>query len=909
MTADRAKGPVWGSERRLLDEVAERSFTGRLSLDEAGVLRGTVWAMGQDVRLREDIRFRETPWNRWILSETYLANDAVVEELREGHRASLDMEETLGGLERLAGRRCVLCPADPRIVVQAGRVRLSARELLGAPLVEGAILPLERYTTHLPIHTLRAAAASEPMGQWGRRAQDEVVETLGWLRVSLAGKRLNERMFVAQIVGHSMDDGRSGIRDGAHAVFEFGAGDFDQEPIVLARGAFDDPETGTYAVKRIRVETGAEGSVVRLRLLSANLDKQRYPDIVVEERDAPAVTVMARFVAALDPGDFDRKPRREGVRGRRDVESKEGAEKHRARLAKAVATFFGVPEVPSPEGASSAGVAPVAWTAGLEMDACDPAALVAVCGPLAGLPSGVKAITVQSAGAIRHVFASNLRSKRWRESVQPSNEPYLWAAVDFEEDLAEEMAGLTIPGLAADAATVFRVGPNGGGLRMSAASVTPGSLYRLLVPPALAAVDFAAEVEVGGSWQGWRAVDVQVPSPVPEALAAMLGKLGVGIGADVYGARWAVTCPRDYRAGHGGELYPCFTPEDTPVVFVEGPETLVAGDVRVVVEGGEESVVVSLPAGERWFVEIGALTPGNYVVEVLPLRTSVETTRLFFRVDGATRPLPAAVFEVRKEGAPEEKEEDDDLATLETSARPLVVRAPPFWPVYATWQSVVRTRSRPVFAGEDGLVDTGMLLSGSARARAEDPVGDLTIDGGELGVVVLRHIRDLAQAAQARLPELVRERASAVAAVAGDLELLRKMWLEPVLLLLGYRTRALPELALLDLAPGFGATWLDTTVRRGDGFERRPVSLLVIPPLRLSLSGGVQIAEECKAEARRLCRKLGMDKAFVTNGLVWAKVDARGPLTPTSIDLEDALRRSALGGLDDFIDRFLAARR
>ena len=44
----------------------------------------------------------------------------------------------------------------------------------------------------------------------------------------------------------------------------------------------------------------------------------------------------------------------------------------------------------------------------------------------------------------------------------------------------------------------------------------------------------------------------------------------------------------------------------------------------------------------------------------------------------------------------------------------------------------------------------------------------------------------------------------------------------------------------------------------------------------------------------------------MTNGMVWAKVHARRRLMPTPIDLEDALRRSALGGLDDFLARFLA---
>ena len=49
-----------------------------------------------------------------------------------------------------------------------------------------------------------------------------------------------------------------------------------------------------------------------------------------------------------------------------------------------------------------------------------------------------------------------------------------------------------------------------------------------------------------------------------------------------------------------------------------------------------------------------------------------------------------------------------------------------------------------------------------------------------------------------------------------------------------------------------------------------------------------------------------MDEAIVTSGMIWAKVHTRGRLMPTPVDLEDALRREALGGLDDFLARFLA---
>ena len=122
------------------------------------------------------------------------------------------------------GRKCVLCPGDPRLVVEGPSVRLSARELSNEPLVEPEVTALEGYVTHLPIHTLRAAAASLPAGEWGPNAREHEIETIGWLRVSIPGRQLNPRMFVARIEGNSMDDGRSGLVDRGYAVFDAVAG-------------------------------------------------------------------------------------------------------------------------------------------------------------------------------------------------------------------------------------------------------------------------------------------------------------------------------------------------------------------------------------------------------------------------------------------------------------------------------------------------------------------------------------------------------------------------------------------------------------------------------------------------------------------------------------------------------------
>ncbi len=782
--------------------------------------------------------------------------------------------------------------------------------------------PVSPFVTHLPLYSLQAVAASLPAGDWGPSAHAHVVERLAWLPVTLPGRRLNERMFVAQVSGHSMDDGRTGLTDGAQAVFEFGAGDFDLEPVVLARGAFTDPETGSYAVKRIRLSRAPDGTITKLLLRSENPDKTRYPDIVVAEPDAPSVSVLARFVAALGPDDHARRPKPETPRGRRDVTSPEGAEKHRTRLRQALLTFFGPSTTdPPPSGPPEPGAAgssgetaskgPSPWTATLELPAPDPATLVVACGPFTGLLGKVKLVALTTGATRRDIFASNVRHRRWREPMPRSAEPYTFAMVDWEEDFADQTAQLALPGLAADAATVFRIGADGVGVRLASAAVTPGNTYRLLVPPALSAVPLEGAVER----DGYRALDLHVPSPVPATLLDLLRSIGVTIGPDAYSAAWAAVCPRDYRPGRTGDLYPCFAPGDTPVVLIEGPDTLLDGDVRVLVQGERTSETLELPAGGRWLVELASLDTGHHVLEVLPLQTSVETTRLFFRVDEEARPLPRAAVSVRvgdvgelPVGHPppdttaplpaEPPAPARDLALLGTPELPLTLTAPPLWPVTARWNGASRAPTAVVFADEEGTVDTAALLRPTEALRRDEPAGELLLDFRDLGSLVLPHRRQLDDAARVGLARLARERLPSLPAFRAELDLLRAQWLDPILRLLGYRVDPVPLLFTLDVPAGLAVFQLSALRRRGALFERRPTTALVVLPARLSLSDAAALTDG-RAEALRLCKKLGLDRAIVTDGRAWVRVQVTSRLRPSPIDIEDALRREALGGLDD----------
>ena len=231
----------------LVTHLAESPTT----LSERDLLQPSHWSLGEDARLREDLRFRETPWGRWMLAEDLVANDAIYRWLHAERRGSIALDSRAEARAQICSdRRCVFCADDPRFVLRGDEVHLAASELSRQPVIEDEVGDLEKYRTHLPLHSLKAAAASEPAGEWGTRAQDQVIETLGWVRVTLPGRRLNDRMFIAAIEGHSMDDGKSGLVDGGYAVFELWPSGTKQNLSVLVRGAFSDPETGSYAVKK-----------------------------------------------------------------------------------------------------------------------------------------------------------------------------------------------------------------------------------------------------------------------------------------------------------------------------------------------------------------------------------------------------------------------------------------------------------------------------------------------------------------------------------------------------------------------------------------------------------------------------------------------------------------------------------
>ncbi len=151
--------------------------------------------------------------------------------------------------------------------------------------------PSERYVTCVPLIPLKAAAGafSDP-----QQIDDD---EFAWVAVE-TGRRLRRGMFVAQVVGKSMEPA---IPDGAHCLFTAPVGGSRQGKTVLVqmRDAAD-PESGErYTVKRYESEkAGDEGSWRHTKIALKPLNPDFEP-IVLTSTDEGALRVVAEVVEVL----------------------------------------------------------------------------------------------------------------------------------------------------------------------------------------------------------------------------------------------------------------------------------------------------------------------------------------------------------------------------------------------------------------------------------------------------------------------------------------------------------------------------------------------------------------------------------------------------------------------------------
>lgn len=153
----------------------------------------------------------------------------------------------------------------------------------------------EAYRTALPLFPLKAAAGGF------RENADLDVEPEAWVRPNTT-RKLDSWMFVAQVVGHSMEPQ---IPDGAYCIFRFGvAGSRTGKILLVQHRDIYDPDTGgSYTVKEFnsdQVRNKAEDSgAERTGTIYLIPKNAAYETIVLEDSDPEEFRVCAEFVEAL----------------------------------------------------------------------------------------------------------------------------------------------------------------------------------------------------------------------------------------------------------------------------------------------------------------------------------------------------------------------------------------------------------------------------------------------------------------------------------------------------------------------------------------------------------------------------------------------------------------------------------
>ena len=114
-------------ELTLLDPVVKERSNSRYTFTEEEALQ-SIWASGEDVRLREDIRFWEIQGTEHFqLAEHKLANEILADLLWQGVWDGKDVEKELKKLDTVEnGAFHVFCIADPRFISKDNRLSLGA---------------------------------------------------------------------------------------------------------------------------------------------------------------------------------------------------------------------------------------------------------------------------------------------------------------------------------------------------------------------------------------------------------------------------------------------------------------------------------------------------------------------------------------------------------------------------------------------------------------------------------------------------------------------------------------------------------------------------------------------------------------------------------------------------------------
>lgn len=148
----------------------------------------------------------------------------------------------------------------------------------------------QKFTDYLPVLSLEAVATT-----FGK---EQAVEILGWKK-NKTGKKLNNDMFIAKVVGRSMEPT---ISDGSYCLFRFERGGSRNGLVVLVESRLvSDPETlQRFTIKRYKSEKEVfSDGQWRHKKIILSPDNKEFKDIVLKNVSGEDFRVVAEFLEVL----------------------------------------------------------------------------------------------------------------------------------------------------------------------------------------------------------------------------------------------------------------------------------------------------------------------------------------------------------------------------------------------------------------------------------------------------------------------------------------------------------------------------------------------------------------------------------------------------------------------------------
>lgn len=877
---------AWTVTNPVFDWLVERLTNERLSVEESVIL-AEMKVDADEISLRDDARFRPTPFGRWILTDMYLANEPIFDFLNNSPVPIANLEHWLEQFDDRAGVRSVICAGDPRFVLTGSGLRLAKRELSDLPLIEAGVSRELEFVTHLPLRRMVDAICgfAEAAPEDDLLDLDDAASSrpLGWIRVKLPTP-LNSRMFIVRIEDDSMVDNSGGVGRCDYVLFSRQSAPSREDEVVLVRGVNGLTGESFYRLRRVRRE-GAQ-----IILVPSNQDRTTYPLMVLNEADGDLLEVVAKLEYALKPSMYDCAPL--GLQPKDDCRAR-----HRQihKLNDKVTNFFRKSKLAGEASPAEMGARVICREPG-------PGCLQIELGPYPSFPSFIKQLRLQGDGWKKEVGLEGIRKKRVNVTVAPWSSRLTWQVVDSALTGLIDLESLDLEGLPTDRVTVFKLDQDEVGRLVKDNRLVLTESYRILIPPGRLATLAVPPpvVPIDGGWSVWSLEEMAIADRM--LLVEQLTELDLELREEANDLQFVIVPPAEWCRMSGEGAYPRFLTKTGAVVSLARSKANVADELKLLLLSTAGYRFQTIPVGSPPLLRLTELQPGRYGIELSARDRGLDAKRVYFEMVEELPNYPQAGCRIALDGLWIDLEAGGALIRPPADLRqlkgpgggkaPLMleIEAPPGWPLTVYWRSTSLESLYRAHADLDGGYDIGAILAATQQRRENKRVGELILDLRELGRVVLRHQHQMnVGAINEALTKLVIDHAPVVRRSRGEYLTTIPLWFAPVLALFGYSIAESSIPAVFENGRVLRLIHEELTPR---GYEKRVTRLIfLLKDLPTELDPHLQ------RQMDQILAQEGQRDSLLSDGLRWGTRRFQSTLPVKVRDLEWIIDEQ-----EDFLD-------